>query len=104
NFAPSVLNHLYGLPLTAGASALTLYLLGGAAGIAAGGFLAARYEAHERVVAGLLLVAVAVAIVLASASVPSAAVAPVMAMFGFSTCSAGPSLDLLVRRAARERS
>ncbi|TMA21119.1 MAG: MFS transporter [Deltaproteobacteria bacterium] len=55
NFAPSVLNHVYGLPLTAAASALTVYLLGGAAGIAAGGFLAARYEAHERVVAVLLV-------------------------------------------------
>src|SRR5437773_51094 len=55
NFAPSVLSHVYGLPLTAAASALTLYLLGGAAGILAGGFLAARYAAHERVVAVLLV-------------------------------------------------
>jgi hypothetical protein len=35
NFAPSVLNHVYGLPLTAAASALTVFLLFGAAGIAA---------------------------------------------------------------------
>src|SRR5262249_38699568 len=53
NFAPSVLGHVYGLPLTAAASALTAYLLGGAAGILAGGFLAVRSEAHERIVAGL---------------------------------------------------
>src|SRR5881397_4013184 len=65
NFAPSVLNHVYGLPLTAAASALTIYLLGGAAGIAAGGFLAARYEAHERVVAVLLVMSAAMALVLA---------------------------------------
>src|SRR5260370_7793 len=53
NFGPSVLKNIYGLALTAAASALSLYLLGGAAGISIGGFLAARYQAHERVVAGL---------------------------------------------------
>ncbi|TMA42813.1 MAG: MFS transporter [Deltaproteobacteria bacterium] len=86
NFAPSVLNHVYGLPLTAAASALTIYLLGGAAGIAAGGFLAARYEAHERVVAVLLVMSAAMALVL-----------------GFCTGTATPSRDLLVRRAAMDR-
>jgi MFS family permease len=103
NFAPSVLNHLYGLPLTAGASSLALYLLGGAAGIAVGGFLAARYEAHERVVAALLVVAAAIAVVLASARMPAVAVPAVMALFGFTTGNASPSRDLLVRRAAMER-
>jgi MFS transporter, FSR family, fosmidomycin resistance protein len=103
NFAPSVLNHVYGLPLTAAASALTIYLLGGAAGIAAGGFLAARYEAHERVVAVLLVMAAGMALVLASGGVPPVTVAPLMAIFGFCTGTATPSRDLLVRRAAMER-
>jgi MFS family permease len=103
NFAPSVLRNMYGLPVTAAASALTLYLLGGAAGIAAGGFLAARYQAHERVVATLLVVAALMALLLATGSVPSPAVAPVMAMIGFFTGTATPSRDLLVRRAAMDR-
>jgi len=103
NFAPSVLNHVYGLPLTAAASALTIYLLGGAAGIAAGGFLAARYEAHERVVAVLLVMSAAMALVLASGGVPPVTVTPLMAIFGFCTGTATPSRDLLVRRAAMDR-
>jgi len=103
NFAPSVLNHVYGLPLTAAASALTVFLLGGAMGIAAGGFLAARFEAHERVVAVLLVSAALLALALATGSVPHAAVTPVMAVFGFFTGTATPSRDLLVRRAAMER-
>jgi len=103
NFAPSVLNHVYGLPLTAAASALTLYLLGGAAGILAGGFLAARYEAHERVVAALLVTAALMALVLATGSVPGVFVTPLMALVGFCTGTATPSRDLLVRRAAIER-
>src|SRR5439155_1340884 len=73
NFAPSVLNHVYGLPLTAAASALTVFLLGGAMGIAAGGFLAARFEAHERVVAVLLVSAALLALALATGSVLHAA-------------------------------
>src|SRR5205085_2354469 len=80
NFAPPVLNHVYGLPLTAAASALTVFLLGGAMGIAAGGFLAARFEAHERVVAVLLVSAALLALALATGSMPHAAVTPVMAV------------------------
>src|SRR5207237_10916598 len=56
NFAPSVLKNVYGLPLTAAASALSVFLLGRAGGITVGGFLAARYEARERVVAVLVVV------------------------------------------------
>jgi MFS transporter, FSR family, fosmidomycin resistance protein len=103
NFAPSVLGHVYGLPITAAASALTIYLLGGAAGIAAGGFLAARYEAHERVVAVFLISAALLALTLATGGVPHPAVTPLMAVFGFFTGTATPSRDLLVRRAAMER-
>jgi len=103
NFAPSVLNHVYGLPLTAAASALTVFLPGGAMGIAAGGFLAARFEAHERVVAVLLVSAALLALSLASGAVPATGVTPLMAVFGFFTGTATPSRDLLVRRAAMER-
>src|SRR5438067_1218794 len=103
NFAPSVLKSVYGLPLTAAASALSVFLLGGAVGVSLGGFLAARYEAHERVVAALLVAAASLAVVLASAALPQVAVAPLMAVFGFCTGSATPSRDLLVRKAAMER-
>jgi MFS family permease len=103
NFAPSVLKNVYDLSLGASASALTLYLLGGAAGIAAGGFLAARVQAHERAVAVLLVSAALLALALATGAVPRAAVSPLMALVGFCTGAAAPSRDLLVRRTAMER-
>jgi MFS transporter, FSR family, fosmidomycin resistance protein len=103
NFAPSVLKNVYGLPLTAGASALTGYLLGGALGISIGGFLAARYQAHERVIAALLVGAALFALALATGGVPRWAVVPIMAAVGFCTGTASPSRDLLVRKAAMER-
>lgn len=103
NFAPSVLRNVYGLSLPAAASALTAYLLGGAAGIVGGGFLAARTEAHERIVAVLLVAAALLAVALATGGVPRIAVLPFMALVGFCTGTANPSRDLLVRRAAMER-
>ena len=103
NFGPSALKSVYGLPLTVAASALTFYLLGGAAGIAVGGFLAARYEAHERVVAVLLVLAALLSLLLATAVAPQGAVGFLMAAIGFCAGTATPSRDLLVRRAAMER-
>jgi MFS family permease len=103
NFAPSVLKNVYGMPLTAAASALSLYLLGGAAGISVGGFLATRYQAHERVVAVLLAAAALMALALATGDLPRGAVTPLMALVGFCTGTATPSRDLLVRKVAMER-
>ncbi len=103
NFAPSVLKNVYALSLPAAASALTFYLLGGAAGIAVGGFLAARYQAHEKLVAVLLVASALLALALATGALPGASVTPLMAFVGFCTGSASPSRDLLVRRAAMER-
>jgi MFS family permease len=103
NFAPSVLKNVYDLSLSGAASALTFYLLGGAAGVAVGGFLAARYRAHENVVAALLVASAIVALALATGAPPSAGVTPLMALVGFCTGTAAPSRDLLVRRAAMER-
>ena len=42
SFSPTLLNRIYGLSLAAATSCLTAYLLGGAIGIVAGGFLAGR--------------------------------------------------------------
>jgi sugar phosphate permease len=103
NFGPTVLKAVYGLSLGTAASALTLYLLGGAAGIVAGGFLAASVQAHERVVAALLVAAALLALLLATGGVPGPLVLPFMTLVGFCTGSATPSRDLLMRRAAMAR-
>ncbi len=103
SFGPAVLQQLYGFSLESSASALTFYLLGGAAGVAAGGVMATRYASHERVVAVVLGLAALAAVALASGAFPAGAVAPLLAAVGFLTGSAGPSRDLLVRRASMER-
>ena len=99
NFAPVLLSHLYGLSLALASTSLTAYLLGSAGGMLAGGFVAAR-GVHHRVVAGALTAAACVSLLLASGLPPGWAVPAVMAMMGFGVGLAGPSRDLLVRRAA----
>ena len=99
NFAPVLLQQVYGLSLPAAASSLTAYMLGSAAGMLTGGFLAAR-NAHDRVIALALTAAAGVALLLASGTIPGWSVPVVMAVMGFGVGSAGPSRDLLVRRAA----
>ncbi len=103
HFGAPVLHEIYGISLTAGASALTIFLFSGAAGMVAGGFLVARYSAHDRIVAVVLVLAAAFALAIASGEVPAWSVAALMAGMGFCTGMAGPSRDMLVRRAATTR-
>jgi len=100
NFAPPILERAYGVTLTFAASGLTAYLLGNAAGIAAGGFFASRGVHQERLVAVALAFAALCAIALASSMVPAWSIVALMGLMGFGSGFTGPSRDILVRRAA----
>ncbi len=100
SYAPSILGNVYGLSLAAATAGLTAYLLGSAAGMVAGGFIAARRSDSDRVIACSLGMAALMAIVLASGWLPAWLVLPVMALMGFGVGAAGPNRDLLVRKAA----
>lgn len=102
NFSSPILQALYGLSLTTAALALSTYLVGGAAGIILGGFLAQK-NAHDYLIAGALGIAALLAVLLASGIPPGWAILPLMGGIGFCTGIAGPSRDLLVRRAATAR-
>jgi FSR family fosmidomycin resistance protein-like MFS transporter len=98
-FLGTSLNAAYGLPLAIAATAITAYLLGGAAGVLAGGFLAARTARHDRVAATGLAVG-AVLILLLALFPPLAAWAiPLLALTGLALGATGPSRDMIVRAA-----
>jgi predicted MFS family arabinose efflux permease len=103
NFAAPLSQKLYGLSLGAAASALSAFLLGGACGIALGGVLASRSHSHERLIAIGLAATASGALLLASGAPPAWSVLPIMAVMGFLSGIAGPSRDMLVRRAATAR-
>lgn len=102
NFATPILQQLHGLSLATAATALSAYLVGGAAGILSGGFLARR-GAHERLIATALGTAALLVVALATLPLPQWVVLPLMTGIGYCTGIAGPSRDLLVRRAATSR-
>jgi MFS family permease len=78
---------------------VTALLLGGAAGIVAGGFLAARTTRHDRVAAIGLAVAAALLVVITFAGSSVAWVLPLFAAAGFASGATGPSRDMIVRTA-----
>lgn len=102
NFASPILQSIYGLSLKTAALALSTYMFGSAIGAIAGGFLAQKSE-HDHQIAAALGVAALLAVLLAAEVVPTWSILPLMAGIGFCTGIAGPSRDLLVRRAATSR-
>lgn len=100
NFAPPVLERTYGVTLALATTGLTAYLLGSAGGTAAGGFFASKGEHQDRLIALALGGGALCAIALASGYVPTWSIVALMGLMGFSVGFAGPSRDILVRRAA----
>lgn len=103
NFAPSLLRDLYGLSLALATSALTAFLIGGAAGLATGGFFAGAEKGQEKLVGLSFLASAAIALLLAAVIVPRSAVIGIMALMGFGVGIAGPSRDMLVRKSTVSR-
>ena len=103
SFAPSALDHLYGIGLALATSALTAYLVGSAAGMITGGFLAARSADNDVLIARALTLSAVVAILIAVGWAPGWSIVVLMAIMGFGVGIAGPNRDLLVRKAATAR-
>jgi len=100
SFSGPSLQLLYGLPLSATSLVVTGYMLFGAAGMVLGGFLAARIDRLERQI-GACLLGSAVLLALVSLGVlPGLMAAALTALAGLGTGIAGPSRDLLIKRAA----
>jgi predicted MFS family arabinose efflux permease len=100
NFAPPIFARTYGVTIAFATTALTAYLLGNAAGTAAGGFFATKGEHQDRLVAVALACAALCSILLASGAIPGWSIVSLMAVMGFGVGFSGPSRDILVRRAA----
>jgi MFS family permease len=99
-FASPALGQLYGIPVASTAFVVTGYMLCGALGMVAGGFLVARVQRLERTIAWAMAGSAALLLLVASAALPAGAAAAVAALAGFGTGLAGPSRDMLIRRAA----
>jgi len=100
SFASPALHQIYDLPLERTALVVTGYMLCGAAGMVAGGFLVARVARLERTISACLLASAALLALVGSGLVPGAAALAVTSLAGMGIGIAGPSRDMLIKRAA----
>jgi len=100
SFASPALNQIYGLPLSITAFVVTGYMVCGAVGMVIGGFLVARVERLERTISGALLLGGALLVLGGLGWLPGYVSAAAIALAGFGTGLAGPSRDMLIKRAA----
>jgi MFS family permease len=99
-FAVASMVAIYDVPLGLAAGTLTAYMLGSAAGVVFGGFLADRMRRHDVFAGAGMAVAAALTLLFASGAPPAAALAGLLALIGFSKGATNPSRDMLVRRAS----
>ena len=97
NFGVATTMALYGVGAGLASAVLTSYLLGGAAGILAGGFVATRTSRHDLVAVTGMAVSALFMFVIASAWLPALLLPALCAAAGFSSGLTNPSRDLIVR-------
>ena len=99
-FAPEAARQLHGVPTHLAAICLTIYMVCSASGMLVGGFLARDPERCERIVGIAFGVAAGLALLVAYGTLPALAVPVLFGVMGFVSGTAGPSRDLIVKRAA----
>ena len=98
SFAPGAAQQLHGVPLAWVAACLSIYMVGSACGMVAGGFLVRDPARCERVVGVGMGLAACIALWMALGPVPGWAVPVLFGAMGVVSGSAGPSRDMLVKR------
>jgi MFS family permease len=97
SFSVSAMTVQYGVSAALASGALTAYMLGSAAGVFTGGFIAARTSRHEVVAVSGLAVSAAAIFLVALGQIPGGALPAALALCGFFVGSTGPSRDMIVR-------
>ena len=99
-FAPEAARLLHDVPVGVAALCLTIYMLSSAAGMVVGGFLASDPARCERIIGAGIGVAALVALTIGFVDIPALAVPFLFGLMGLGAGIAGPSRDLIVKRAA----
>jgi MFS transporter, FSR family, fosmidomycin resistance protein len=99
SFAPSALNQLYGIPVTAGNFSITLLALGSAAGMILGGVMAAKLKMPDRIVGTCLFACAVIGLLIGSELVTAALVPGLFFVIGCGLGIAAPSRDMMIRSA-----
>lgn len=98
-YAPEAAKHLHGLSVHQTAVCLSIFMMCSATGMVGGGFMVSDPSRCERIVALGFSIAAVLALSMAFLPVPAQAVPWLFGAMGAATGMAGPSRDLLVKRA-----
>ena len=99
SFVGPALQAVYGLPLSASAMVVTGFTLVGAVGMVAGGFLSARVQRLELIIGLAMSFSALLMAVVALGVVPGPVALVLCVLAGLGSGLAGPSRDMLIRRA-----
>ena len=99
-FAPEAARQLHDVPTRWAALCLTFYMVASACGMVLGGFLAADPSRCEKIVGTGFGIAACIAMTIGFAPLAAWAVPVLFALMGVAAGIAGPSRDLIVKRAA----
>jgi MFS family permease len=99
SFAPSALNQLYGIPVTAGNFSITLLALGSAAGMILGGVMAAKLKMPDRIVGTCLFACAVIGLLIGAELVTAPLVPGLFFVIGCGLGIAAPSRDMMIRSA-----
>jgi len=97
SFSVTAMTVQFGVSTALASSALTAYMIGSAAGIFAGGFIAARVPRHDIVAASGLALGSFWVLLIALGAAPGGGLVVLLALAGISVGATGPSRDLIVR-------
>ena len=100
SFASPALGQLYGLSLSTTALVVTVYMLVASVGMVIGGFLVPRFPDVERTVSVGVAVSALLLVVAGSGAVPGMVALGCVALAGLGSGLAGPSRDLMIKRAS----
>jgi MFS transporter, FSR family, fosmidomycin resistance protein len=100
SFSGPALSKMYELPVSTTAYVVTGYMVAGALGMLVGGFLASRAARLERVIGACLAAAALLLVLVGSGVLPAVLALVVTALAGFGAGLAGPSRDMLIKRAS----
>ncbi|MEO7852500.1 MAG: MFS transporter [Rubrivivax sp.] len=100
SFATESARQLHDVPLNLAAMCLSVYMVCAASGMVLGGFLASDPQRCEKIVAAAFGLAAVFALAIGFTAVPGWSVPLLFGAMGFASGMAGPSRDLLVKRAS----
>jgi MFS family permease len=98
-FAPTAAGALHHVPVAMAAACLSIYMVCNAGGVVVGGFLVSDPTRCERIVAAGFGLAALVALAIGTLALPPLAIPVLFGAMGFAAGIAGPSRDMLVKRA-----